>query len=356
MSALFSSLPPETAQKRVQDPAEATAPPNKRAKLESAQPQSTSVKEAQLVGQDHVAAALIKITAHISSGRKFTKASELLRKLIADQNIGQEHSKLVFEALKASLHDTKNTEDPQLRREYTKLFTLASKAEIFTPRELSQLDVYGTWAVIRNRLHTDDSFEFNKTLKGIKESMLHLPDATEQDEQALQAVKARLPEEPQLPELDAVDSEEAEAPEADPFGLNALVPEKKRKIKLAKPSTWSKEEITGMKREALLDCFDTMKACYGHAWARTSVDLAIEDLVQQRGMFCSSQQSRIDELMQFVNQQRLKRKQGFGGSAKQLQRDTTAFENARKEWGRATISARGKVGAGGDHQAETWLG
>lgn len=99
MSALFSSLPPETAQKRVQDPAEATAPPNKRAKLESAQPQSTSVKEAQLVGQDHVAAALIKITAHISSGRKFTKASELLRKLIADQNIGQEHSKLVFEVV-----------------------------------------------------------------------------------------------------------------------------------------------------------------------------------------------------------------------------------------------------------------
>lgn len=131
MSALFSSLPPETAQKRVQDPAEATAPPNKRAKLESAQPQSTSVKEAQLVGQDHVAAALIKITAHISSGRKFTKASELLRKLIADQNIGQEHSKLVFEALKASLRDTTNTEDPQLRREYTKLFTLASKAEGF---------------------------------------------------------------------------------------------------------------------------------------------------------------------------------------------------------------------------------
>ncbi len=99
MSALFSNLPPETALKRVQDPAEATAPPNKRAKLESAQPQNTSVKEAQLVGQDHVAAALIKITTHISSGRKFAKASELLRKLIADQNIGQEHSKLVFEVV-----------------------------------------------------------------------------------------------------------------------------------------------------------------------------------------------------------------------------------------------------------------
>lgn len=99
MSALFSSLPPETAPKRVQDPAEATAPPNKRAKLECAQPHNSSVTEAQIVGRDHVAAALIKITTHISSGRKFTKASELLRKLIIDQNIGQEHSKLVFEVV-----------------------------------------------------------------------------------------------------------------------------------------------------------------------------------------------------------------------------------------------------------------
>ena len=35
----------------------------------------------------------------------------------------------------------------------------------------------------------------------------------------------------------------------------------------------------------------------------------VQDLVQQRGRFCSSQQSRIDEYMQFVKQQRLKRKQ-----------------------------------------------
>lgn len=48
--------------------------------------------------------------------------------------------------------------------------------------------------------------------------------------------------------------------------------------------------------------------------------------------------------------------QGVAAASRESQRDTTAFENARKEWGRATISARGKVGAGGDHQSETWLG
>ena len=35
-------------------------------------------------------------------------------------------------------------------------------------------------------------------------------------------------------------------------------------------------ESGALKREALLDCLDTARGCYRHAWARTSVDLAIE--------------------------------------------------------------------------------
>ena len=35
-------------------------------------------------------------------------------------------------------------------------------------------------------------------------------------------------------------------------------------------------ESGALKREALLDCLDTARGCYAHAWARTSVDLAIE--------------------------------------------------------------------------------
>ena len=35
-------------------------------------------------------------------------------------------------------------------------------------------------------------------------------------------------------------------------------------------------ESGALKRDALLDCLDTARGCYAHAWARTSVDLAIE--------------------------------------------------------------------------------
>ena len=39
---------------------------------------------------------------------------------------------------------------------------------------------------------------------------------------------------------------------------------------------WSSRESTAMKRDALLDCLDTARDCYRHAWARTSVDIAVE--------------------------------------------------------------------------------
>lgn len=39
---------------------------------------------------------------------------------------------------------------------------------------------------------------------------------------------------------------------------------------------WSSREALVMKREALLDCLATAQGRYDQAWARTSVDLAIQ--------------------------------------------------------------------------------
>lgn len=45
-----------------------------------------------------------------------------------------------------------------------------------------------------------------------------------------------------------------------------------------------------------------------------------------------------------------------GPSVREARRDVTSFETARTEWSRATVSARGMVGAEGDHGQEVWLG
>lgn len=77
-----------------------------------------------------MAAALRKIAGHIPHPKKFAKASELLRALMAEQGPGalrQEHMPLLFSALKAAMRDPQQAAEPGLAREYSKLFTAASK-------------------------------------------------------------------------------------------------------------------------------------------------------------------------------------------------------------------------------------
>lgn len=66
---------------------------------------------------------------------------------------------------------------------------ILSRLQMFTPRQKGQLDVYGVWGVWRGQLHSDDSFDFNKAASRIKDSISHLPDATEQDDALLESVK-----------------------------------------------------------------------------------------------------------------------------------------------------------------------
>ena len=66
--------------------------------------------------------------------------------------------------------------------QYPKSFSL----QIFSAQEKAQLDVYGLLAVLRNQLQTDDSFVLNKLLSRVKESISHLPIATDEDNLALE--------------------------------------------------------------------------------------------------------------------------------------------------------------------------
>ena len=63
-------------------------------------------------------------------------------------------------------------------------------AQLFSPRQKAQLDVYGVWGVLRGQLLTDDSFVFNRVLTRLKASVANLAPAEEADEAALGAAKA----------------------------------------------------------------------------------------------------------------------------------------------------------------------
>jgi hypothetical protein len=202
---------------------------------------------------------------------------------------------------------------------------------VFSVREKNQLDVYGTWAVLRGQLATDDSFQFNKVVGQLKAAVAELPEAGPEDEEVVQRLAAAAAAGAPDPVLALYDQRQlqqqqqqrgaaaaaaaaasaaaapaAEEAEADPFGLDALLGEKEaaaaaaeaarqqaaaqqaarqqaelaaqqqQQQQLVKSATWSGAELVCQRRAALLDCLDAAKACYRHLWARTSVDLLIE--------------------------------------------------------------------------------
>ena len=112
-----------------------------------------------------MAAAIVKLTAHVANPRKFRKASALLRQLLHDNKVGKAHGNLMFEvwqgigdqafqkvailaahkarhsmplgcvqALRATMRDPAVSAEPTLVLEYQKLFTAASKSvEVSSP-------------------------------------------------------------------------------------------------------------------------------------------------------------------------------------------------------------------------------
>ncbi|MEW5319980.1 MAG: hypothetical protein WDW38_011088 [Sanguina aurantia] len=119
---------------------------------------------------------------------------------------------------------------------------------------------------------------------------------------------------------------------------------------------WHGDQVLCMWRQALLSCVDSARAQHAkHAWAKVSVELMIELCQEHRHRFCAAQQALIDSLMVFVRAQRVVRKQG--PSAKEAQRDkSSSYDEDRAVWSKAKMSARGKVGGGGDTKSVGWLG
>lgn len=134
------------------------------------------------------------------------------------QDVLQPHHS-AFAALQAAMTTPSTSHDPLLARDYSKLFTLASKhAALFTKAQRAQLDVYGIWAVVRNQLLTDDSFLFNKTCTTIKKLIEELPVSRTEEERG-----------------------------------NGLRGGKEE---------WSEEERLYWRREALVECLETGRQCY----------------------------------------------------------------------------------------------
>lgn len=77
-----------------------------------------------------LSAALQKIRSHISSPKKFVKASVLLRQLLQSGSLNKiQHRPLVFAALCAAMEDTKRVRDEGMALTYEGFRCISVKAE-----------------------------------------------------------------------------------------------------------------------------------------------------------------------------------------------------------------------------------
>jgi len=278
----------------------------------------------------------------------------LIQKLLASGACGRRHGGLLLQVVDAALNRTEDILDPTIRREYRRLFrALDEHLQLLNEPQRRHLDVYRLLAVSRGALlGTDDSFVFNKLVVELKGLVKSLPDLDEDIPDGLPELKGRMET---LRSNGYVREGVAAEAKDDPFEIRKLMDAhagNKAKLGL---EPWDREEAALMTAEALLMCLRTMKdSCYGNAWARTSIDMALMEACEQRQKFCKSQQPALVEFKTFVMGQRAKRKQG--PTAAEARRDTTEFEKARASWSSSMVSHRGNVGAGGDHKSETWLG
>ena len=177
--------------------------------------------------------------------------------------------------------------------------------------------MYDLWAVIRWKiLTTDDSFEFSRTIQQVRSLINDLSSISPAERDRLQDINLE---------------------------------------KLFYKPDWDDVDLAIARRLAVIDCLLATKSTYKRAWASTAIDMLIEMASSDKDKFLDMPTfPKLEQLFHSIKEQKLARSTGSSRVAQDG--DSTAFERARKEWSRASVSHRGKIGGGGDHKSEAWLG
>ncbi|XP_076913630.1 uncharacterized protein LOC143572323 [Bidens hawaiensis] len=306
-----------------------------------------------------------KIASHITNASKFTKASNLAIQLIHAGSVKPGNTDYFFPILEAAMASPTTCNDPLLRADYHALFSAAQDlTQCFSQKQQKLFALWTIRAVMANDLFTDDSFVFSKACGRIKDAISNLPVATKDDDmEETAALKDESATESQHDSLNPIPESSANEDEADPFGLDALIPNasknEKAKVKLdAEASSKLKKEDEDAKRflksqrEALILCLEIAAKRYKIPWCQTVIDITVKHAFDNVRRFTCKQRNAIDKLWASIREQQTRRKQGKSVSGKL---DVNAFEWLQQKYSTEKISIRHSVG-GNTRRAEQWLG
>ncbi|QCE07471.1 hypothetical protein DEO72_LG9g2491 [Vigna unguiculata] len=318
----------------------------------------TDASEAQVID------AMQKISSHIKNPSKFSKAAKLAVQLIQAGSVKAEVSDYFFAILEAAMSSSITCTDPSVRADYHCLFSAAQNAkEHLNKKQKNQLAAWTINAVVANDLYTDDSFVFSKAAGKIKEIISSLPVATEEeDAEEAKSLKDSTVIADEGGKTAATDNDN-EGKEADPFGLDALIPNSTKKGEKLKAKNEAAVEIREdeeetkrflkSQREALITCLEIAARRYKIPWCQTVIDILVKHASDNVSRFTASQRDAVGKLWASIREQQTRRKQGKSVNGKL---DVNAFEWLQQKYANEKISIRHSVGASGDRRAQQWLG
>ncbi|CAL5208392.1 unnamed protein product [Lathyrus oleraceus] len=317
---------------------------------------STDASEAQVID------AMKKISSHIKNPAKFSKAAKLAIQLIEAGSVKSGVSDYFFAILEAAMLSPVPCTEPSVRADYHSLFSAAQDAkEHFNKKQKNQLATWIINAVVANDLYTDDSFVFSKAATQIKEAISNLPAATEEDDTeeatSLKDITVMVNEGGQTL---ATNEDNKGVEEADPFGLDALIPESTKKsakndgaINIRKEDEEETKRILKLQRKALITCLEIAARRYKTPWCQTVIDILVKHASDNVARFTAHQRDAVEKLWASIREQQTRRKQGKSVNGKL---DVNAFEWLQQKYSTEKISIRHSVGGSGDRRATQWLG
>lgn len=320
---------------------------------------STDASEAQVID------AMQKISSHIKNPAKFSKAAKLAIQLIEAGSVKSGVSDYFFAILEAAMLSPVSCTDPSVRADYLSLFTAAQNAkEHLNKKQKNQLATWTISAVVANDLYTDDSFVFSKAAGQIKEAISNIPVATEEDDTeeaiSLNDGTVMADEGGQT----SPNEENNALEEADPFGLDSLIPGSTKKgekfkgkndaaMKIRKEEEEETKRFLQLQRKALITCLEIAARRYKTPWCQTVIDILVKHAVDNVARFTAHQRDAVRKLWASILEQQTRRKQGKSVNGKL---DVNGFEWLQQKYSTEKISIRHSVGGSGDRRATQWLG
>ena len=226
------------------------------------------------------------------SAAKFNKVAAMAYALLSSGRVTRANSGAFFTVLEAGMSEPRRLRDSTYRVAFRKLYNSAlTKAPIFPDAAQPTLRRWKLQVLTQIDLYTDDTFQFNRAAKEVRESLTGLP---------------------------------CIYPALEPSGVVHLAEEER--------PAWS---------TALFDCLGAAMAHHKYPWAKTTCDMLVKAAVDRRQNFTDAQQAELQVWNATCKGQKIVRQQEYASTRK----DQTAFERNEEHWQRADIS---KGGGGGE--------